>query len=108
MGLMDDFEKKRRVAVCHGPHCSARGSAALLTLLNAEIEALGLGAEVGTRPGACNKLCEEGPSMVVHPDRIWYSRLTPERMQEIVRSHLANDAPVDRIVARDLGPAPEL
>lgn len=94
--------------MCHGPHCSARGSASLLALLDAEIEALGLGPQIGTRPGACNKLCEEGPSMVVHPDRIWYSRLTPDSVREIVRSHLAHGTPVARIVARDLGPAPEL
>ena len=95
-------EKSKRVAVCHGTHCSRRGSPALARLLDEEIVAQGLDDEVGTRPGACNKLCEEGPSMVVHPDRVWYSRLTPDAIREIVGQHLSGGEPVARWVARDL------
>ncbi len=99
---METFGKSKRVAICHGPHCSQRNSAALYELLEEEVRAQGLEAEVGTRPGACNKLCEEGPSMVVHPDKVWYSRLTPASVREIVREHLAGGEPVRRYVARDL------
>ncbi len=99
--------KNKRAAICHGPNCSARGSASLAALLDEEIAARGLDDEVGTRPGACNKLCEEGPSMVVHPDKVWYSRLTPEAVREIVRQHLAGGEPVARWLARDLRPAEE-
>ena len=101
---MESFGKAKRAAVCHGPHCTLRNSPALLALLEDEVRARGLEDEVGTRPGACNKLCEEGPSMVVHPDRVWYSRLTPEAVREIVRVHLAGGEPVGRYVARDLRP----
>jgi NADP-reducing hydrogenase subunit HndC len=99
---MDMFEKRRRVAICRGPHCSARNSAALAELLDAELAAHGLEDDVGTRPGACNKLCDEGPSMVVHPDKIWYSCLTSDAVREIVREHLSRGEPVRRYVARDL------
>lgn len=99
--------KDKRAAICHGPHCSARGSAALARLLDDEIAALGLADAVGTRPGACNKLCEEGPSMVVHPDRVWYSRLTADAVRQIARQHLSGGGPVRRWVARELGPAEE-
>lgn len=101
---MHSLQKKKRAAICHGPNCSLRGSAELAKLLDAEIEAQGLDCEVGTRPGACSKLCEEGPSMVVHPERVWYFHLTPEAVREIVRSHLSGGPPVTRFVARDLGP----
>lgn len=104
---MFGFEKSKRAAICHGPHCSARGSAALADLLDREIEARGLEDDVGTRPGACNKLCEDGPSMVVHPDRVWYAHLTPEAVRRIVRDHLAGGEPVERWVARDLRPPRE-
>jgi NADP-reducing hydrogenase subunit HndC len=101
---MLDFGARKRVAVCHGPHCSRRGSASLYALLEEELAARGLDGEVASRPGACNKLCEEGPSMVVHPDRVWYSRLTPDVVREIVRRHLSGGEPVRAWVARDLGP----
>jgi (2Fe-2S) ferredoxin len=99
---MGMFEKEKRVAICRGPHCSARDSATLADLLDAELTRHDLVDEVGTRPGACNKLCEEGPSMVVHPDKIWYSGLTPDAVREIVRQHLSGGEPVRRYVARDL------
>lgn len=95
------FGKSKRVAICHGPHCSGRNSAALFDLLEQEIAAQGLEDEVGARPGACNKLCESGPSMVVHPDKVWYDRLTPEAVRQIVRQHLSGGPPVKRWVARD-------
>lgn len=100
--MFDDLAATtKRAAVCHGPNCTARGSHDLARLLDEELAARGLDAEVHTRPGACNKLCEEGPSMVVHPDRVWYARLTPEAIREIVRGHLAGGDPAARWLARD-------
>ena len=100
---MDIFQKRKRVAICRGPECSKRNSAALERVLEDELAAQGIQDEVGVRPGACNKLCEIGPSMVVHPDRIWYARLTPDAVREIVRRHLAGGEPVCELVAKDLG-----
>lgn len=97
----------RRVAVCRGPHCSAHGSAALARLLDEEIEAQGLSDRVETRPGACNKLCDFAPSMVVHPDKVWYAELTPAAIRTIVREHLGAGRPVRRWLMRDLGAARE-
>ena len=100
--LVEGFGKSKRVAICHGPHCSQRNSAALYDLLERELAAQGLEDEVGARPGACNKLCEIGPSMVVHPDKVWYARLTPDAVRQIVRQHLSGGPPVKRWVAKDL------
>lgn len=99
---LDGFQKSKRVAICHGPHCSRNNSAALYELLEEEIAAQGLEDQVGARPGACNSLCEMGPSMVVHPDKVWYARLTPDAVREIVRQHLAGGPPVKQWVAKDL------
>lgn len=95
--------RERRAAVCRGPHCSAHGSAALARLLDEEIQAQGLADRVETRPGACNKLCDFAPSMVVHPDKVWYADLTPAAIRAIVREHLGGGRPVKRWLARDLG-----
>lgn len=100
--MLNGFGKSKRAAICHGPHCSLRNSPALYDLLEKEIASAGLEDEVGVRPGACNKLCESGPSMVVHPDKVWYDRLTPDAIRQIVRQHLSGGEPVARWVARDL------
>ncbi len=101
---MEALRARRRVAICHGPDCSRRNVRELVSCLEGELARRGLCEEVSVRPGACNKLCEEGPSMVVHPDRVWYSHLTPEAIRRIVSEHLAGGEPAREWVAREFGP----
>ena len=83
------------------PCCSARGSAAILDTLCREIVACGLDDEVQITTCGSLGLCEHGPNMVVYPDGIWYSGLTPADAAEIVRSHFRDDTPVERLVRAD-------
>ena len=43
---------------------------------------------------ACLRRCEDGPWLVVYPDGIWYSQVTPERFDRIRREHLEGGVPV--------------
>lgn len=51
------------------------------------------------RINGCNCLgpCEQGINMVVYPDNVWYQKVTPEDLTEIVESHLAGGVPVERL-----------
>jgi (2Fe-2S) ferredoxin len=46
-------------------------------------------------------LCDEGPIIVVYPEGVWYRKLQPSDMAEIVSSHLKGGKPVERLVWRD-------
>lgn len=96
-------EATKRVAICQGVNCSRRGSASLLSNLESEVRERGIEDSVHVRPGACNKLCDDGPSMVVHPDKVWYARLNTDAIRIIVSEHLIHGKPVKRYIARDLG-----
>jgi (2Fe-2S) ferredoxin len=37
---------------------------------------------------ACLRMCQDGPWLVVYPDGVWYSHVTPERFDRIQREHL--------------------
>jgi len=52
---------------------------------------------------ACGSLglCEHGPNLVVYPEGIWYSGVTPADVPEIVRSHFQEDTPVERLARTD-------
>lgn len=85
------------------PCCSARGSAKVIDTLRKEVAAKGLGNEVQITTSGSIGLCERGPNMVVYPEGVWYSGVTPEDVPEIVSEHFQHGRPVTRLVNHDAG-----
>jgi (2Fe-2S) ferredoxin/predicted O-methyltransferase YrrM len=83
------------------PSCSAHGSSAVLDVLDREIRALDLDNDVQLTTCGCMGLCDEGPVMVVYPAGVWYRRVQPSDVSEIVAAHLRDGKPVDRLVWND-------
>ena len=83
------------------PCCSANGSARVIEALRREIGRQGLGADVQVTTCGSLGLCERGPNMVVYPEGVWYSRVRPEDVPELVREHFANGKVVERLVSGD-------
>ena len=77
--------------------CAAKGAHSLWQRLDQKIQGKGL-TNVGMALTGCLGFCAAGPLMVVYPEGIWYRPETPEDIDEIVESHLAGDAPVERLV----------
>ncbi len=84
------------------PSCSARGSEAVIEALRREIAAQGLINDVQVTTCGSIGLCERGPNMVVYPDGIWYSGLTPENIPQIVREHFKEGRVVQSLVNTDV------
>ena len=84
------------------PCCSAGGSTKLLEVLQGELQKQDLFNHVQVTSCGCLGLCDNGPDMITYPDGIWYSKLTPENIVEIVRSHFVDGRPVTRLQRRDL------
>ncbi len=81
--------------------CPASGSFAVLTELDREIQARGMGNDVQLTTCGCLGLCDEGPIMAVYPEGLWYRRVQPADVAEIVSTHLRDGKPVDRLVWKD-------
>jgi (2Fe-2S) ferredoxin len=43
---------------------------------------------------ACFRLCSDGPWLVIYPEGVWYSKVTPERFDRIRREHIEGGQPV--------------
>src|SRR5450759_3279479 len=83
------------------PCCAARGSGRILEALRCEVNARGLEDEVQVTACGSLGLCEHGPNLVVYPEGVWYSGVTPADVPEIVRSHFEEDTPVERLARTD-------
>jgi (2Fe-2S) ferredoxin/predicted O-methyltransferase YrrM len=83
------------------PSCPARGSVAVLGTLDREIQERGLNHDVQLTTCGCMGLCDEGPVMVVYPAGVWYRRVQPSDISDIVSTHLGNGKPVNRLVWND-------
>ncbi|MGA8069855.1 MAG: methyltransferase [Terriglobales bacterium] len=83
------------------PSCPASGAFALLSAFDRELEARGLTRQVQLTTCGCMGLCDEGPVMVVYPAGVWYRRVRPSDVSEIVISHLRDGQPVDRLIWND-------
>lgn len=46
----------------------------------------------------CLGRCDKGPVMVVYPEGVWYAPRTPADVEEVLKSHLAGNGRVTRLL----------
>lgn len=83
------------------PCCSAAGSEKILDALNRELAANGLFDEVQVSSCGCQGVCDSGPVMIVYPEGVWYTKLTPENVAEVVTSHFKGGRKIERLERKD-------
>ena len=92
----------RHVLVCTGDFCSPDRRGRQLYSLLAELlqrEDLLFGpTRVKRGETPCLGVCTNGPIVVVYPEAIWYSEVTPALLERIVVEHLKRGRPIDEAV----------
>jgi (2Fe-2S) ferredoxin len=86
--------------------CADRGGEAVREALKAELARRGLKGQVRANAAGCLDACAHGAAMVVYPEGVWYGRVTPEDVPEIVERHLIHGDPVERLRLRALEAGP--
>ena len=81
--------------------CAAGSSFAVLGALDGELQKRGLSNEVQLTTCGCLGLCDEGPVMVVYPAGVWYRRVQPSDVHEILEAHVNGGRPAERLVWND-------
>ncbi len=79
---------RSHVLICTDPECVAKGAQEVEDALLRELEANGLQGEVNVLQTSRLGHCSIGPEIVVYPDGVTYTNLTPAAVSEIVAEHL--------------------
>ena len=90
--------QKRHVMVCADTGCAASHSIGIAEKLEEAIARYGLQDQVIVVKTGCFGLCSQGPIAVVHPERIMYTQLKAEHVEEIVRDHLRDGHYVEHLL----------
>ncbi|MBR4768549.1 MAG: NAD(P)H-dependent oxidoreductase subunit E, partial [Lachnospiraceae bacterium] len=92
---------RSQVLICGGTGCTSSGSKKIQEEFRAQIEKNDLQDEIKIVQTGCFGLCALGPVVIVYPDGTFYSRVTVEDVEEIVREHLLKGRVVERLVYND-------
>jgi (2Fe-2S) ferredoxin len=83
--------------------CDPAGQGTLQLLFKKELAARGLKGTIRANKAGCLDQCEHGPTVVIYPEGVWYGRVKPEDVAEIVESHLINHRPLMRLRLNEEG-----
>ena len=85
------FDGKRNVLVCGGTGCTSSHSDRIAEKLKESLKENGLEDKVNVILTGCFGLCALGPIMIVYPEGTFYSRMSEDHVERVVKEHLLND-----------------
>jgi len=83
--------------LCGGTGCHSTGSIAVKEAINNELKRHGLNEEVQVIETGCNGFCAVGPVMLVHPEGIFYQKLTLDEIPKLVEEHFLKGRPYKKL-----------
>lgn len=86
---------KQICLVCQNVDCKTRGSEQIMKELEKRVSEKGL-PDVEVRPYMCFGACQEGPNVVLYPEKSWYAGVKVDDLDEIT-NHLAGGPDVKRL-----------
>ena len=94
--------ERLHVLICAGTGCTSSRSLEIVKKLEEVLPAYHLEKEVKIVKTGCFGLCQKGPIMAIYPDKIFYSHVTVDDVDEIVKEHFYKGRPVKRLELTDI------
>lgn len=77
--------------------CAEKGSEEVRSAFKGMLHDLGLKDRIRANAAGCLDQCENGVTVVVYPEQVWYGHVKVEDVKEIVEKHLVGGVPVERL-----------
>ena len=81
--------------------CKHRGGVGVRDELKNQLKQLGLSKIIRANNAGCLDQCEQGVTVVVYPEQVWYGHVTVEDLPELVEKHLVGGEAVERLMLPD-------
>lgn len=78
--------------------CAAKGGAEVADAFKKKLYEKGFKRVVRPNKALCLDQCAHGAVVVVYPEQVWYGRVTPADVDEIIEKHIVGGEPVQRLV----------
>ncbi|MCI2107425.1 MAG: NADH-quinone oxidoreductase subunit NuoF [Bacteroidales bacterium] len=98
---LDKGTEHIQILCCGGTGCKASESALIAENLQASIKEHGIADKVDIITTGCFGFCEKGPIVKIIPDNTFYTQVTPDDAEEIVREHIVKGNKVERLLYLD-------
>ncbi|HBE03215.1 MAG: NADH dehydrogenase [Spirochaetes bacterium GWF1_41_5] len=89
------------VSLCGGTGCQAGSCGTVISAFKKELARNKLEKKVRLRVTGCHGFCEQGPLMIIEPDNIFYCRLSPGDVPEILTQTIKNHKIIERLCYTD-------
>jgi NADH-quinone oxidoreductase subunit F len=100
--ILDTSDTSRiLISVCGGTGCRASGAEEVVEAFGEEIDRLELQAKIEFKETGCHGFCERGPVVVIGPKKIFYQRVQPKDVPEIVAETVIQGKVVKRLLYTD-------
>ncbi|TDW16855.1 NAD(P)-dependent iron-only hydrogenase diaphorase component flavoprotein [Breznakia blatticola] len=86
--LVQDSEYEKQIVICAGTGCTSSGSRKLADQIDTVLAENNLTDKVLVVKTGCFGLCALGPVVLVYPEGVFYSQVTPESMDIILNKHI--------------------
>ncbi|MGB9840333.1 NADH-quinone oxidoreductase subunit NuoF [Thermovenabulum sp.] len=97
---------RKHVLVCGGGGCISSGCIKVKDRLLNKIEEMNLSSEIKVIITGCMGPCHLGPMVVIYPDGVLYTKVTPEGAEKIIEKHLFLGEIVEELLIKDSNGTP--
>ncbi|QGG49086.1 NADH-quinone oxidoreductase subunit NuoF [Heliorestis convoluta] len=92
---------QRRILICAGTGCIASGAKKVEKAFQKALEERELHKTLEIVLTGCHGFCEQGPLVIIEPEKVFYCRVEEKDVQEIVESHLINQKIITPLLYQD-------
>lgn len=86
--------------------CALKGSTEVRARFKELVARHGLKGRVRANTAGCLDNCENGITVVIYPEGVWYGRVTLADVDEIFERHVVGGVPVERLLLSPAAPKP--